>query len=96
MVGALIAEERHVANITAVFVAEEARGSGIGTGLMSALLRELRQDRSIQRLRLYVNRSQKAAMHLYDRLGFRIVAADRATYGDGLEHDGYVMERAVS
>jgi ribosomal protein S18 acetylase RimI-like enzyme len=96
MVGALIAEERHVANITAVFVAEEARGSGIGTGLMSALLRELRQDRSIQRLRLYVNRSQKAAMHLYDRLGFRIVAADRATYGDGLEHDGYDMERAVS
>ena len=96
MVGALIAEEGHVANITAVFVAEEARGSGIGTGLMSALLLELRQDQSIQRLRLYVNTSQSAAVHLYDRLGFLIVDADRAIYGDGQEHDGYVMERAVS
>ena len=96
MVGALIAEERHIANITAVFVAKEARGWGVGTELMSALLRELRQDRSIQRLRLYVNTSQTAAVHLYHRLGFLIVDADRATYGDGQEHDGYVMERAVS
>lgn len=96
MVGALIDEERHVANITAVFVAEEARGQGIGTDLMSALLRELRQDRTIQRLRLYVNKSQAAAVHLYHRCGFLIVEEDRATYGDGQEHDGYVMERAVS
>lgn len=95
MIGALIAEERHIANITAVFVAEEERGWGIGTGLMSAILRELRQDRSIQRLRLYVNTSQTAAMHLYDRFGFRIVVADRARYGDGQVHDGYVMERAL-
>lgn len=95
MIGALIAEERHVANLTAVFVAEEARGRGIGTGLMSAILRELRQERSIQRLRLYVNTSQTAAMHLYDRFGFRIVVAERARYGDGQEHDGYVMERAL-
>ena len=96
MVGALKDEERHVANITAVFVAEEARGQGIGTDLMSALLRELRQDRTIQRLRLYVNKSQTAAVHLYHRCGFFIVEEDRATYGDGQEHDGYVMERAVS
>ena len=95
MVGALIADERHIANVNAVFVAEEARGRGVATQLMSALLRDLRQDRSIQRLRLYVNRSQTAAVHLYHRCGFFIVEEDRATYGDGQEHDGYVMERAV-
>ena len=96
MVGALTADERHIANISAVFVAREARGLGIGTELMSALLSELRQERSIHRLRLYVNASQTAAVHLYDRLGFLIVETDRATYGDGQEHDGYVMERSVA
>ena len=96
MIGALIAEERHIANITAVFVAEEARGWGVGTELMSAILRDLRRDRSVQRLRLYVNASQTAAVHLYDQFGFLIVEADRATYGDGQEHDGYVMERALA
>lgn len=93
MIGALIAEERHLADITSVFVAEEARGRGIGTGLMGAILRELRQDRSIQRLRLHVNTSQTAALHLYLRFGFSIVGAERARYGDGQEHDWYVMER---
>ena len=96
MVGALTTEERDIANISAVFGAREAKGLGIGTELMSALLSELHQDRSIHRLRLYVNASQSAAVHLYDRLGFLIVEADRATYGDGQEHDGYVMERSVA
>jgi ribosomal protein S18 acetylase RimI-like enzyme len=96
MIGAVITADRHIANITAVFVAEEARGWGIGTVLMSAILRELRQDRSNQRLRLYVNTSQTAARHLYDRFGFLIVKAERARYGDGQEHDGFVMERALA
>jgi ribosomal protein S18 acetylase RimI-like enzyme len=96
MIGASVTEEQHIANISAVFVAEEARGWGVGTNLMSAMLREVRQDRSIQRLRLYVNASQKTAVHLYDRFGFLIVDFDRARYGDGQEYDGYVMERAVA
>lgn len=96
MIGALIAEERHIADITAVFVVEEARGRGIGTGLMSAILRELRQDRSIQRLRLHANTSQTAAVHLYDRFGFLIVDTETGAYGDGQEHDWYVMERDLA
>ncbi len=96
MAGALIAEERHIANITSVFVAKEARGQGIGTELMTALLWELRQDQSLQRLRLYVNTSQTTAVQLYERCGFMIVDADRARYGDAREHDGYVMEKALA
>ncbi|MGB3305570.1 MAG: GNAT family N-acetyltransferase [Thermomicrobiales bacterium] len=96
MIGASIAEERHIAEITSVFVAEDARGWGIGTGLMNAILRELRQDRCILRLRLHVNASQVAAVHLYDRFGFHIVDTERASYGDGQEHDWNVMERALA
>jgi ribosomal protein S18 acetylase RimI-like enzyme len=93
MVGAVIGDEEQTANITAVFVSKTERGHGVGTELMGALLEELRQDRSVQRLRLYVNVAQTAALHLYDHFGFLVVEPERARYGDGQYHDGYVMER---
>jgi ribosomal protein S18 acetylase RimI-like enzyme len=93
MVGAVIGDEEQTANITAVFVSKTERGQGVGTELMGALLEELRQDRSVQRLRLYVNVAQTAALHLYDHFGFLVVEPERARYGDGQYHDGYVMER---
>jgi ribosomal protein S18 acetylase RimI-like enzyme len=93
MAGALFCEERKTANITSVFVSKTARGQGVGTELMGALLEELRQDRSVERLRLYVNVAQTAALHLYDHFGFLVVEPERARYGDGQDHDGYVMER---
>ncbi len=95
MIGAFVTEERRLAEIKSVFVAPRARGCGLGNALMDAVIHELRLDRAIQAVRLYVNASQTAAVHLYARCGFGIVEDDRATYGDGQTYDGYLMEKAL-
>ena len=95
MIGAFVTEERRLAEIKSVFVAPRARGRGLGNALMDAVIHELRLDRSIQAVRLYVNVTQTAAVDLYVRCGFSIVEDVRATLGDGKAHDGYLMEKAL-
>lgn len=94
MAGAVVSEDGATASITGVFVVPDARGQGTGEALMRAMLDELGQDPSIQRVSLYVNASQVAARRLYERTGFQIVAMERSTYGDGNVYDEYLMERA--
>lgn len=95
MIGAFVTEERRLAEIKSVFVAPGARGRGLGSALMDAVIHELRLDRSILAVRLYVNVTQTAAVDLYVRCGFSIAGAGRATLGDGKAHDGYLMEKAL-
>ncbi len=73
MIGAFVTEERRLAEIKSVFVAPEARRRGLGIALMDAVIHELRLDRSIQAVRLYVNVTQTAAVDLYVRCSFGIV-----------------------
>ena len=73
----------------------EARASGLGKALMHAVLQELSLDRSIQTVRLYVKAMQTAAVNLYVWCGFWIVEDDRATFGDGADYDGYLMEMTL-
>lgn len=94
MIGARVSEVPIVAAINGVFVKPEARGRGIGDALLRAMLHELGQNPTIQRIRLYVNASQVAAHRLYERAGFRVVARERSPYGDGNAYDEYLMERA--
>ncbi|MBA2468539.1 MAG: GNAT family N-acetyltransferase [Chloroflexia bacterium] len=95
MIGAFVTEERRLAEIKSVFVAPGARGRGLGNALLDAVIHELRLDRTIQAVKLYVNVTQTAAVDLYVRCGFSIVEDVRATLGDGKAHDGYLMEKAL-
>ncbi len=95
VIGALVTEEPHLAHIRAAFVAPAARGRGVGTALLEAVLHDLRREPAIQTVRLSVNAAQVAAVTLYGRCGFGIVADDRATFGDGQAYDGYLMEKVL-
>jgi GNAT superfamily N-acetyltransferase len=56
--------------LVAMFVAPEARGSGLGAALVDAVLSWAR-DRQADGLTLWVTASNEAAIALYERLGFR-------------------------
>ncbi len=96
MIGARVSEAPLVADVNSVFVTPEARGRGIGDALLRAMLQDLGQAPSIQRVRLYVNASQVAAHRLYERAGFRVVARERSPYGDGNSYDEYLMEQLLA
>jgi ribosomal protein S18 acetylase RimI-like enzyme len=95
MIGAHASEGPLVADINGVFVTPEARGRGIGDALMRAMLHEMGQDPAIQRVRLYVNASQTAAVRLYERSGFHLVDTERLRCGDGVIRDVCLMEKLL-
>ncbi len=95
MIGAHLIEEPGIAEIGSVFVTPEARGHGLGAALLGAMLQELRRNRALVTARLYVNVAQAAAVHLYTRSGFAIAGYDREVLGDGIAHDGFMMERSL-
>ena len=81
-----------VAHIVGVFVTEKARGKGIGSKLLNAVMGKIRQDRSIKTVRLTVNKDQLSAVRLYEKFGFRITGEESQTMGDGNDHTEYFME----
>lgn len=75
------------------YVASSARRRGVGRRLLDdarAHARELGRPS----IRLRVNRQNRRALAVYDRLGFVIEAADVADIGGGFVMDDYVMRRA--
>lgn len=59
-----------------IFVAERARGQGVGTALLQAICNEAKR-RNYKEVRLDVIDSNPRAKALYERFGFRIVKTDR-------------------
>jgi len=59
-----------------IFVAEEARGLGIGTRLLAAITKEARQ-RGLSRVRLDVIDTNPRARALYERSGFTAVGEEK-------------------
>lgn len=70
--------------LTKMGVREEARGTGAGAFLLAALLDHARALPGIERLYLLTSSKCEAAIHLYEKAGFRhdadIMAAHGATY----------------
>jgi ribosomal protein S18 acetylase RimI-like enzyme len=95
MAGARVTEDRLTADVTGVFVVRAARGNGIASTLINAILHDLTQDHAIGNARLHVNASQMAAVRLYERYGFRIVKTERLRCGDGNTHDVHLMEKLL-
>ena len=61
---------RHVASVYGVYVRPARRGMGIGGMLMRRLLSELSALPQIEKVSLSVNSEERAAVALYEKLGF--------------------------
>jgi L-amino acid N-acyltransferase YncA len=76
-----------------VYVAEAARGRGIGRALLSALVTESGQ-RGIWTLQAGIFPENVASIRLHERLGFRVVGTrERIGCMDGRWRDVVLMER---
>jgi len=90
------AKNRHIVNVNGVYVAPEARRSGVGRKLMTQLLSELSANDSVRKIRLTVSAPQKAAFELYQSLGFEKVAMYKEElFVDGKYIDEYGMEKII-
>jgi ribosomal protein S18 acetylase RimI-like enzyme len=96
-IGAFIDGEsdHRIAHIVGVFVTKKARGKGIGSKLLGAVLDKIRRDSSIQAVQLTVNKEQIPAVKLYEKFGFQITGEESQKMGDGNEHTEYLMELAL-
>ena len=83
-----------LATFISVYVTPSARGRGISSLLMSAILAKLSQN-GFQKVQLGVTADQTAAVRLYQRFGFAILKTEIERMGDGLDHTGYLMEKTL-
>jgi ribosomal protein S18 acetylase RimI-like enzyme len=94
-VALLAALERDTENVRflmdGIFVAPEARGQGVGTGLLEAVAAEARR-RGYAEVRLDVVEGNDRARALYEREGFRAVA----TQSTGLLHHVFGFRSATT
>lgn len=87
----LICDEMQINNIA---VLPSHRNLGIGTTLLRHVLREA-TTRGAQRAILEVRRSNRIALHLYERLGFRLQETRRGYYRNPQE-DALVLYRDMT
>lgn len=96
-IGAFISGDSNdkVANVVGVFVTKEARGKGIGSKLLNAVINKIMEDAAIKLVKLSVNKDQISAIKLYEKFGFKITGEETQIMGDGKEHVEYLMELAL-
>lgn len=76
-----------------VYVAERARGRGVGRALMEALLESADADR-IWTIQTSIFPENAASLALHERVGFRVVGRrERIAQQDGIWRDTLLLER---
>lgn len=85
---------KHVAYIHGVYVRPEFRGKEIGKKLIEHVLKVIRQNNAITKIRLTVTSEQVAALNLYKSYGFDIVGKlkNELCVG-GKFYDGIILEK---
>lgn len=98
LVGAVVCEraarlkQRHQATLAGMIVTPGARGRGIGTALLHAFDRLVRQLPGLEQVVLSVTADNAAAVRLYEGSGFRRYGLlPRAVRVDGRYHDSLLM-----
>lgn len=92
----LVKEQRiklcHKANIVAMYVSPEKRGSGFGKALLKEAIRMSKELQCIEQVYLTVLTTNEVAKILYSSLGFEIFATEkRALKLDGIYFDEDLM-----
>jgi ribosomal protein S18 acetylase RimI-like enzyme len=95
IIGAFLAEDNGKAVIVSVYVTPEYRSKGVSNALLDAILGELWQNVTVHTLELAVVKSQKAAISLYKRFGFKIIGEKEVEMGDEKVNFEYVMQRII-
>lgn len=80
-------------HVVSIAVLQEHRQRGLGYALMAYALRSLYEDYNCSESYLEVRVSNKPAISLYERLGYRVVKVEKGYYLDG--EDAYVMARRL-
>jgi ribosomal protein S18 acetylase RimI-like enzyme len=89
------AKERHKGSVYAMYVAPEARGQGIGSALLDALIEHA--SGVVEQLRLGVVDTNHAAIRLYQKHGFEIYGREmRALKTDAGYSNEVLMVRFLS
>lgn len=84
----------HIAEIVSMYVAKEARGQHIARQILEALLTKLAKNK-IFIAKLSVVKEQKAAVNLYQKMGFKITGHQDDIEGDGQIHTELLMEKKL-
>lgn len=74
----------HVARLYSIATHAQARGKGVGSALLQAVESQARR-RGCDELRLEVRTDNRAAISLYERLGYQRIGALEAYYEDGAD-----------
>ena len=90
-----ISRDSDIVEIISVFVGKAARGQGVGSALMAAILAEVKQVAVFRKAILSVNAAQGAAVGLYGKFGFEKVGEITSKQGDGQQYPVYIMEKKL-
>ncbi len=84
---------KKLGHVISIAVLPEYRRRGIATKLLNKAMRILKEEYSCGEVYLEVRVSNNPAIHLYQKLGFKIVKVSKRYYVDG--EDAYVMARSL-
>lgn len=83
-------KRRHIGHVWGLFVRDAARGQGLGTGLLAAVIAHARGRVDV--LHLAVGAANPGAIRLYERAGFRTYGTEPASLrADGVEATSLLM-----
>ena len=81
-------------HVVSIAVLSEHRGRGLGYVLMAYAMKTMYEEYKCSETYLEVRVSNKPAISLYEKLGYRVVKTERNYYLDG--EDAYVMARRLT
>lgn len=77
---------RHGSDLVAMFVADSARGKGVGKALVAAVIERARTFEGLELISLTVTHTQTAAIEMYRKAGFETWGKSRNTLKVGDEY----------
>ena len=67
------AESQDCGYLHGIYVNKKYRDKGIGNKLMKKVIERLKMNHGLKKIKLCVNKQQKSAIRLYEKLGFKVV-----------------------
>ena len=87
---------KHIAEIVGAYVDPEFRGHGIGSLLMEAIMNKIKQNPNVEKIKLDVITTQKPAVALYKKFGFKVVGEfEKDLKIDDKYYNNYAMEKFI-
>lgn len=92
----LFYENRDTVAIWGMFIRKEFRGRGLGEKLMNEIEKEIRKDKTVNKIQVSVTVSQIRALKLYKKLGFKEISRINGKIKfNGDSYDEILMEKQI-